>query len=287
MIKVNGQEIKFTKFPNGETNMNHNSFPVTGFKQEIEVDFKYEEDGDLIKLMFVKRYLDESQVNLIYKLNIYYLPYSRMDRSEDGSPFTLKYVSKFINDLNFDEVVLIEPHSNVSPALIDSSYSNYINFELINKVADEIGFDVEKDYIMFPDVGASARYKNMKFNNVLIGHKDRDFVTGKIKKLDLVGDISNVEGKKAIICDDLSSYGGTFIYSSQALKAIGIKEVYLLVGHAENSIFKKSPSSDEQLFDHIDKVFTTDSILTEQDHWQNAKFKDQLKIYKMEDILND
>ena len=118
MIKVNGKEIEFTKFPNGETNMNHKSFPVTDLKPTNEVDFKYEEDGDLIKLMFVKKYLDTKQRHANYKLNIYYLPYSRMDRSEDGSPFTLKYVSKFINDLNFDEVVLIEPHSTVSPALI-------------------------------------------------------------------------------------------------------------------------------------------------------------------------
>lgn len=282
MIKVNGKEIEFTSFPNGETNMNHKSFPFIGFDQMNEVDFKYEEDGDLIKLMFVRRYLDEPrQYGTYYKLNVYYMPYSRMDRSENSSPFTLKYVSKFINDLNFDEVVLIEPHSNVSPALIDNSYSNYINFELINKVIEEIGFDVERDYIMFPDVGASARYKDMKYKNVLIGHKDRDFITGEIKKLDLVGDISNAEGRKALICDDLSSFGGTFKFSSKALKAVGLKEVYLLVAHSENSIFKKD------LFDHIDKLFTTDSMLTEQEHWQNAKFKDRLKIYKLEDILND
>lgn len=135
---------------------------------------------------------------------------------------------------------------------------------------------------MFPDNGAANRYKNMGFKNVLIGHKDRDFQTGEIKKLDIVGDVSNARGRKVIICDDLSSYGGTFNYSSQALRKLGVKEVYLLVAHAENSIFKGD------LFKNIDKVFTTDSILTEhEDKETKAKFGKQLKVFNMEDVLEN
>lgn len=280
MIKVNGKEIEFTKFPNGETNMSHKSFPFIGLNQMIVVDFKYEEDGDLIKLMFVKRYLGEPREYAYCKLNIYYMPYSRMDRSENSSPFTLKYVSKFINDLNFDEVVLVEPHSNVTPALVDNSYSNYINFELINKVIDEIEFDIEKDYIMFPDFGSQKRYEKMKFKNVIVANKTRDFQTGEITGLKLHSDWE-ADGKKVLIVDDLSSYGTTFVKSSEAVKNEGFEEVYLLIAHAENAIFEGI------LFDHIDKVFTTDSILTEQENGENERFKNQLKVYKLEDILND
>jgi len=281
MIKVNGKEIEFTKFPNGETNMNHMSFPIISFSYETVIDFKYEEDGDLIKLMFVKRYLDTVYSNhKNVDLRIWQMMYQRMDRSENSSPFTLKYVSEFINSLGFNRVEIVEPHSNVTPALINNSHSNYINFDLIYKVIEEIYFDREKDYIMFPDNGAANRYKNMKFKNVLIGHKDRDFVTGEIKKLDLVGDIFNAEGRKVLIVDDLSSYGGTFIHSSKALRAVGFEEVNLLVAHAENSIFKG------ELFVHIDKVFTTDSMLTEQNNWENVIFKERMKIYSLEDILN-
>src|SRR6185312_2613636 len=281
MIKVNGKEIEFTKFPNGETNMNHMSFPIISFSYETVIDFKYEEDGDLIKLMFVKRYLDTVYSNhKNVDLRIWQMMYQRMDRSENSSPFTLKYVSEFINSLGFNRVEIVEPHSNVTPALINNSHSNYINFDLIYKVIEEIYFDREKDYIMFPDNGAANRYKNMKFKNVLIGHKDRDFVTGEIKKLDLVGDIFNAEGRKVLIVDDLSSNGGTFIHSSKALRAVGFEEVNLLVAHAENSIFKG------ELFVHIDKVFTTDSMLTQQNNWENVIFKERMKIYSLEDILN-
>lgn len=272
MIKLNGVEIVFEVFPNGETKLDHESINKNAEK-ENRIKFKYEDDSDLIKLMFLKEYLNEHAYSMNHLL-IYYMPYSRMDRVEGTSAFTLKYVSNFINSLNFDSVEVIEPHSNVTPALLNKVNSNYINNYLIDKVIKEIGFNENVDSIMFPDNGASQRYKNMKFKNVLIGNKTRNFQSGEITGLEIIGG-RHPEGKKVLICDDLSSYGGTFVKSSIELKKLGFEEVYLLVAHAENSIFKG------ELFSHIDKLFTTDSILTEDNHWENQKFKDQLVIYKL------
>jgi len=279
MIKVNGKEVVFEKFPNGETKLVHDSIEKGIPLMFPKIHFKFEDDSDLIKLRFVKNYLDSFFGIDAVKLTIYYMPYSRMDRSEEGSPFTLKYVSNFINEMNFSKVVVIEPHSDVTPALLNNVESKFINFDLLPKVMEEVGFDIEKDYIMFPDLGASRRYKNMKTDNVLIGHKVRDFKTGEIQGLDLIGN-KDKQGKTAIIVDDLSSYGGTFVHSAKRLRAEGFEKIYLLVAHAENSIFKG------ELFDHVDKVFTTDTILTEQGNWENAKFKEQLQIYNIEEVLN-
>jgi len=272
MIKLNDVEIVFEKFPNGETRMLSTDIKDT-VKNDNKISFKYGDDSDLIKLMFLKEYLNEHFESKNHLL-IYYMPYSRMDRVEGDSAFTLKYVTSFINSLNFDSVEVIEPHSNVTPALLNKVNSNYINNDLITKVIEEINFNEDVDSIMFPDNGASQRYKNMKFKNVLIGNKTRNFQTGEITGLELIGS-KHSQGKKVLICDDLSSYGGTFVKSSIELKKEGFEEVYLLVAHAENSIFKG------ELFNHIDKLFTTDSILTEQDNWENQKFKNQLVIYKL------
>jgi ribose-phosphate pyrophosphokinase len=273
MIKVNGEEIKFETFPNGETRIVEESY-YEALDFGNVVSFKYENDSDLIKLMFVKKLLDTTHEGNPNHLIIYYMPYSRMDRSENDSPFTLKYVTEFINGLNFDSVEVIEPHSDVTVALLDRAKANYINFELIEAVKEEVGFNNDTDYIVFPDTGASKRYSKMLAKNVLIGHKIRNFQTGEITSLQLIGE--GIGGKKAIIVDDLSSYGGTFIKTADALDRLGVEEVYLLVAHAENSIFKG------ELFYSIDKVFTTDSILTEQGNRENAKFKNQLHIFKLE-----
>lgn len=272
MIKLNDVEIVFEKFPNGETRIDEVAINQVA-SDGNQIKFKYGDDSDLIKLLFLKEYIND-HFEAKNHLQIYYMPYSRMDRVEGNSAFTLKYVTDFINRLSFDSVEVIEPHSNVTPALLNKVNSNYINNDLIKKVIQEINFNEDVDSIMFPDNGASQRYKNMKFKNVLIGNKTRNFQTGEITGLELIGS-KHSQGKKVLICDDLSSYGGTFVKSSIELKKEGFEEVYLLVAHAENSIFKG------ELFNHIDKLFTTDSILTEQDNWENQKFKNQLVIYKL------
>lgn len=279
MITVNGKEIQFETFPNGETRLIAESFPDFGYVIE-EVGFKYENDSDLIKLLMVKEYIKQVGYGDYGNLLMYYMPYSRMDRSEGGSPFTLKYVANFINGLGFRKVRIIEPHSDVTPALVNNSESLYINFDLVEKVKEDVGFNEAHDFLVFPDAGAQKRYSKMKAKNVLICNKVRDFQTGEIKGLDLIGDTSQAGGRRAIIVDDLSSYGGTFVHTSKRLKQEGFAEVYLLVAHAENSIFKGS------LFENVDKVFTTDSILTEQNHWENKKFEEQLKVYKLAEIRN-
>lgn len=260
MIKLNGATLNFKVFPNGETLVDGDQILdlLADRNYDAEVIFKYENDSDLVKLLFVKSHLDRYFCNRSI-LKIAYMPYSRMDRSEGASVFTLKYVAKMINDMNFDYVNVIEPHSDVTLALLDRCEATYPTTTLLHEVMMEVGFDIEKDYLFFPDQGAQKRYgKNFTKFKQLVGFKERNFATGEIDKLQLVG---SVEGKgfKAIIVDDLCSYGNTFIRSSNALREVGAAEVHLVVTHAEDSIFKGNVFTSEL----IDHVYTTNTLLTE------------------------
>ena len=289
MIKVNDKLVEFETFPNGEALLVKESLQGSlKDGRDNVVHFKYENDADLIKLMFVKQHIDSltGMFDMKIALYIYYMPYSRMDRSENLSPFTLKHVAKLINDLKFNQVFVIEPHSDVTPAVLDRAESVFVNFDLIEKVKEEVGFDENEDYIMFPDAGASKRYSKMKAKNVAIGHKERDFETGKIIGFNLILNNGLATGNKVIIVDDMTSYGGTFVHSAKALAEKGFDEIYLLVAHAENSVLHGNPKTGINLFDHIDKLFTTDSILTEHNNWEFKKFEPQLKIYSLEDYVN-
>ncbi|MFQ3543554.1 ribose-phosphate pyrophosphokinase [Halobacillus rhizosphaerae] len=274
MIKVNGKEVEFASFPNGETRLVESSIHSD---EEINVvDFKYGNDSDLIKLMFVKKYLDQN-FNLPTTLAIFYMPYSRMDRSEDGSAFTLKYVADFINHLYFDLVQVFEPHSDVTPALLNNSAPIFINFDLLPVVMEDVGFNEDRDVLFFPDAGASKRYSKMNHPH-LVGHKHRDFKTGKIESLEVVGKVPN-DPFNVIIVDDLSSYGGTFMFSAKKLKELGADKIYLLVAHAEDSIF------DGDIFktDFIDGVFTTNTIMTKNGIWLNKQYDEKLTVFTIND----
>lgn len=280
MILLNGIEVEFKTFPNGETLMRTEGIEELDAGLNM-VSFKYHHDGDLIKLMFLKKYLDNLDMHA--HLVIYYMPYSRMDRSENGSAFTLKYVSEFINNLEFERVEIIEPHSDVTPALINRATTTMINYDLLPEVMKEVNFNEKEDYLFFPDAGAQKRYSGLdNYNfNTLVGYKKRDFETGRITDFKLVGEYNGV-GKRAIIIDDLSSYGGTFMLAGEHLKQAGFEEVYLLVAHAEDNIFKG------KIFEEgspITKVFTTDTILSTPLVWTNKQHENKITIFNVKDFV--
>lgn len=274
MLKLNGEMVIFTIFPNKESKIAEDSInPTKTLGGPNVIEFKYTEDGDLIKLMILNDYLKEQLLMSDIELIIYYMPYSRMDRSENNSVFTLKYISKFINSMNFKSVKIVEPHSDVTPALVDRATAISFTPQLIKMAAKEVNFNKDEDILFYPDAGAQKRYDKFKGYKSLVGYKSRDFQTGEIKELQVVGDKKLLKNKKVIIVDDLCSYGGTFVKSAKLLKQYGAKEIYLIITHSENSILKG------ELFKHVDKVFTTDSLITEQPCEEN------LKIYKIDKLL--
>ena len=69
--------------------------------------------------------------------------------------------------------------------------------------------------------------------------------------------VNFMEGtKKVAIRDDICSYGGTFVTAAKELRKRGVEEIVLFVSHCENNILKG------EVFDYVDRVFTTDSIFT-------------------------
>lgn len=264
MIIVDCKKVNITKFPNNEVLIKGDQFwKKSG--QTSYIRFKFENNEDLINLMFIKKHLDEMGVKSI--LTILYMPYSRMDRTEGQTVFTLKYICKFINDLNFDKVEVHEPHSDVTLALLDRATAVNMTQILTTEAIRMLDFNEENDdYLFYPDSGAEKRYgKQIKWDKILTGSKERDFKTGWIKKLDVVGEVPK-NPFRAIIVDDLCSKGGTFMMSAKKLRDLGATEVYLVVTHCENSIY----DGDILKTDLIDKVFTTTSIL---DNIDNDKIK--------------
>lgn len=251
MISLNGVEVEFKKFPNNETYFDTEKLKV---KLANTIGMKYEEDGDLIKLMILKKHLDNTGVN-VNQLNMYYVPYSRMDRAEGTMPFSLKYITEFINSLNFKVVKIVEPHSDVTPALLNNCQVSKSLDDMFKAVKLRINFDEENDYIYFPDVTAYKRYSHLHSKNQLIGLKKRNFETGKLTDLKIIGEVN--QGAKVLMVDDLCSRGGTFVWGAEELKKLGAGSMFLLTAHCENTIL------DGNIFktDLIKEVYTFDTII--------------------------
>jgi len=182
-----------------------------------------------------------------------YIPNARMDRVKSSDEvFTLKWFAKFINELRFKQVVVLDPHSNVSAALIDNVRIIQPD-KFIKKAISSIGTD--SLLLCYPDEGAAKRYSELMGSEYVFGIKHRDWRTGKIERLELTTP-EKVAGRTVLIVDDICSRGGTFTHMATALKTAGAKEIYLYVTHCEDTIFKGSVLTGGM----IQHVFTTDSI---------------------------
>lgn len=257
MIYLNGSKLNIKKFPNGESLINSQELKL---KDQInEIKLKFETDDDITHLIFLKGHLDE--LNLKSNLVIGYMPYSRMDRTEGVTLFTLKHVCKLINSLKFESVSIYEPHSDVCVALLDKVKVINMSKDLAEKALKELEKSRDEQiYLVYPDAGAAKRYgKQINYNKVLTASKERDFKTGYINKLDINGSIED-KNFKAIIVDDLCSKGGTFTLTASKLREMGATDIYLVVTHCEDTIFK----GDILKTDLIKKVYTTNSILSRE-----------------------
>ncbi|BCZ46513.1 hypothetical protein psyc5s11_25800 [Clostridium gelidum] len=257
MINLNDEKVNVTKFPNGESLISSENLKIE-YSAVNTIKLKFENDEDITHLIFLKGHLDELRVKC--SLEIAYMPYSRMDRTEGMTVFTLKHLCKLINSLDFEEVSIYEPHSDVCVALLDRVKVIDMSKILTEQLLQNINSNEEDLYLVYPDAGAAKRYgKQIKYEKVLTASKERDFKTGYIKKLDIIGTTQSTEFK-AIIVDDLCSKGGTFILTASKLKEMGATEIYLVVTHCEDTIY----SGDILKTDLIKKVYTTNSILSRE-----------------------
>ena len=162
MIKIGGEKIKFEKFPNGESLLkNHDVIirdSLRGERTPIKIKFKYIDDASLMELYLIKQEIDAKFPEAEVFLEVAYLPYSRMDRGSTSTCFTLKHISKFINDLQFNHVSIGEPHSNVCLDMISNSFPRWYTKEILQNYLDTHLIGSNNDAILFPDAGASKRY---------------------------------------------------------------------------------------------------------------------------------
>ena len=182
MLRVNGLDIKEAglarHFPDGTQLLNAPNLQALLMGSgpfNIFFDWTYENDEELVTLIYLSKHYREKNPDSPQYLNIKYCPNSRMDRTKNRDEvFTLKYFCEVINNLGFKDVTVLDPHSNVTPALLDRVVVMSPR-SIIFEVVEQLGL-TEEDYVYFPDEGACKRYSDLfPFKkNTLIGHKVRD-----------------------------------------------------------------------------------------------------------------
>lgn len=247
MIKVDGKIVEINKFPDGTPKINLNVNELGAyFSNGIEIDWKYENDGEMFYLMLIKRHLEEHlPSDTDVELFLLYVPNARMDRTKNADEvFTLKYFCDFINSLGFSNVYVLDPHSDVSVALLNRCVvltpEKYIRDVFHSMKA------TNNVVLYFPDSSAAKRYSEL-FPDIsyCYGEKKREWKTGKILGLDVRTNGIDLSGKTILMIDDIISYGGSLFYSAEELKKCNPYKIYAYATHTENSVLDKEKGNSD------------------------------------------
>lgn len=263
MIKINNNEINVQHFPDGTQRLLDINMP-TDKNKNLLFDWKYQSDEEIITLIYLVNHFREHNYIGEYILNMMFVSNSRMDRiHHDKEVFTLKWFCKMINDLHFNEVFVLDPHSNVAPALLNNVIVIQPT-EFINKVVQEI--DKDNLILYYPDFGAYKKYSELLSDNLFCyGKKVRDWDTGKILGLEIENEMNiDLIGKTVLMVDDIIAYGGSMHFGALKLKELGVNEIYAYATHTEKSILDREKGTLIKDLENntVERLFTTNSLFS-------------------------
>lgn len=246
MITIHNKQIDFIQFPSGESHLRgKDSLKDLVPNSHIIVELKFQSNDDIINMMLLDNVLFND--NILYTLNMPYIPSSRQDRCEQSlEAETLKIYMDIFNNLKACmQIIVLDPHSN-------ESIKHIKQFLKVKEITDTEMF---KTYIMetkpytnivvvAPDLGAIDRANLVvaqlqrifvsKPIQLLTAEKTRDYATGLINGIDLINpeQIAVTDTTQFLVVDDICDGGRTFIELIGKMKeAYGDISADLMVSH--------------------------------------------------------
>jgi ribose-phosphate pyrophosphokinase len=204
--------------------------------------------NDVMQLLLLTDALRRLNPCLVLHLDMPYVPYARQDRvCSPGEALGAAVFCKLINDQDYASVTVVEPHSDVTPALLQRT-----------RIVDASAFlaaalrapQFERGVtLLAPDAGAHKRVqalaKKLKVPDVLFAQKVRDPRTGRITET-RAPDV--IPEQPILVVDDICDGGRTFLELARAMRPKTAQPLYLYVTHG---IFSHGFDELNSLYDRI------------------------------------
>lgn len=184
-----------------------------------------------------------------------YYGYSRQDRkNEPRVPITAKLVANLLQASGVHRVLALDLHAAQIQGFFDIPVDHMLSKNVfLEKIRKDI--DISNAMVVSPDIGGvgRARFIAKTLNlDIAIIDKRRD----RANECEVMNVIGNVEGKDAIIIDDIIDTGGTLLKGIKALKKAGMRKIYIFITHAvcSGDAYERINASE------VEKLYITDSL---------------------------
>jgi ribose-phosphate pyrophosphokinase len=157
--------------------------------------------------------------------------YARSDKKDQPRvPITAKLVANLLTTAGADRIIAMDLHSDQIQGFFDIPVDHLTSMPIFTRYFTA-NLDLSDCIIVSPDTGGTARAREMaaRLNlNLAIGDKRR---IGNDDKAEILNIIGEVEGKTAILFDDIIDTGGSLCKMSRVLINKGVKKVYAACAH--------------------------------------------------------
>ena len=243
-------QVKTWNFPAGEVGVKIQPHSYAAKVDLVSIAASITSSDEVIQLFMITDALRRQFYNAKIELWLGYTPYGRQDRvCNECESLSLGVFASLINAQHYDRVLILDPHSDVTPALFNKCTVNGLRDIFIGMLGERYNQHV----FVAPDAGAAKKVGSIAeyFGcDVVYGVKKRNMADGKIVSLDLSGDVAD---KKVIVVDDICDGGATFLALGSLLKEKGVKSADLFVTHG---IFSKGTKELAEIYTNI---YTTNS----------------------------
>jgi ribose-phosphate pyrophosphokinase len=186
-----------------------------------------------------------------------YFGYARQDRKDEGRvPITAKLVANLIARAGADRVLAMDLHAAQIQGFFDVPVDHLYAAPVLNEHFAKMALSTDEIVIVSPDEGSIKR---------ALGHLKR--LGGRVAIIDkrrssaevtqqenIIG--GPIEGKVALMFDDMISTGGSICGAAKALRRAGAREVHVAATHAVLC----GAAAENLAAAQIDSVVLTDTI---------------------------
>src|SRR5438105_9679430 len=222
-------EVRLKTFANGETYCRYED-SIRGSDVFIVQSGNAPVNDHVVELLIMIQAAKLASAKRITAVVPWY-PYSRQDKkSAPREPITAKLVADALEGAGVDRVVTMDLHAGQIQGFFTVPVDHMTALQLFAQHYRDKGLSGEQIVAVSPDVGRAKfarRFGKMLEADLAILNKTRpEHDTAEVTEV-----IGHVEGKVAIMIDDMILTGGTLIAGAKALREAGATEVYACATH--------------------------------------------------------
>ena len=202
-----------------------------------------------------------------------YFGYARQDRiAASREPITAKLIANMLVKAGVNRILTLDLHAVQVQGFFDIPVDNLFTMPLFAEYYNEKGFTGSDIVVVSPKNSGVKRARGLA-----------EYLDAPIAIIDYAQDdaereegyiIGEVEGKTAIIVDDILNTGKTFAEASKILERAGVKDIYAVASHGlfgggAAEILNVAP---------IKEILVTDSVATKEKVPTNVKYISASKL---------